>query len=63
MRFGARECGDALHEVEDGGRRMPFLAQYRCQDRRGLGLAEAATAKERLAVLVGARDDRRARRA
>ena len=53
----ARDCGDALHEVEDALGLAAFLSQDGLDDLRRLGFGEAALAQEVAAVLVGAGDD------
>ena len=59
MRLGARDRGDALHEIEDALRPSALFIQYCVDDLRGLRFREAALAQETAAIVVGVRDDLR----
>ena len=57
MRFVARDCGNALHKIEDALRLAAFLRDQRLNDLGRLGLAEPALAQEFGSFLVGAGND------
>ena len=55
--LGARQRGDALHEIENRFRRPPLLRQHHLDDLAGLTFREAAPAKKCFAVVILTSDD------